>query len=135
MFASANTNYDSNMRETTPLICIVDHDPSVRRALGRMVRSFGFDVQLLSSGRECLDGLDVDHAACLIVDVMMPDMDGFELHALLAASDRNVPTIFLSGQNSKNDFDRATSAGCIAILEKPCETSFLKNAIEAAIAT
>ncbi len=39
-----------------------------------MVRSFGFGVQLLASGRDCLDGPYVDQASCLIVDVMMPDM-------------------------------------------------------------
>ena len=44
------------MGEVSDLICIVDDDASVRRALGRMVRSFGFDVQLLASGRDFLDG-------------------------------------------------------------------------------
>ncbi len=62
------------MGEVSGLICIVDDDTSVRRALGRMVRSFGFGVQLLASGRDCLDGPYVDQASCLIVDVMMPDM-------------------------------------------------------------
>jgi FixJ family two-component response regulator len=122
------------MGEVSDLICIVDDDASVRRALGRMVRSFGFDVQLLASGRDCLDGPYVDQASCLIVDVMMPNMDGFELHALLAASDRDIPTIFISGQNDEKDFDRATSVGCVAILNKPCDANSLHDAIEKAIA-
>ncbi len=122
------------MGEVSDLICIVDDDASVRRALGRMVRSFGFDVQLLASGRDCLDGPYVDQASCLIVDIMMPNMDGFELHALLAASDRNIPTIFISGQNDEKDFDRAASVGCVAILNKPCDGNSLHDAIEKAIA-
>ncbi len=122
------------MGEVPDLICIVDDDASVRRALGRMVRSFGFDVQLLASGRDCLDGPYVDQASCLIVDVMMPNMDGFELHALLAASGRDIPTIFISGQNDQKNFDRANSAGCVAILDKPCDANLLHDAIIKAIA-
>jgi len=116
------------------LICIVDDDASVRRALGRMVRSLGFDVQLFSSARDCLDGPYVDRASCLIIDIIMPNMDGFELHALLAASGRDIPTIFISGKNNQNNFDRAQSAGCVAILNKPCDVDLLHDAIVKAIA-
>ncbi len=122
------------MGEVSDLICIVDDDASVRRALGRMVRSLGFDVQLLASGRDCLDGPYVDQASCLIVDVMMPNMDGFELHALLAASGRDIPTIFISGQDDQKNFDRAQSAGCVAFLNKPCDANLLHDAIVKAIA-
>ncbi len=122
------------MGQDSGLICIVDDDASVRRALGRMVRSFGFDVQLLASGRDCLDGPFIDQASCLIVDVIMPNMDGFELHALLAASDRDIPTIFISGQNDQSHFDRAASVGCAAILNKPCDANLLHDAIVKAIA-
>ncbi len=122
------------MGEDSDLICIVDDDASVRRALGRMVRSFGFDIQLLASGRDCLDGPYVDQASCLIVDVMMPDMDGFELHALLAASARDIPTIFISGQNDQKTIDRAQSVGSVAILNKPCDANLLHDTIIKAIA-
>ncbi len=122
------------MGEVSGLICIVDDDASVRRALGRMVRSFGFDIQLLASGRDCLDGPYVDQASCLIVDVMMPDMDGFELHALLAASARDIPTIFISGQNDQETIDRARSIGSVAILSKPCDPDTLHDAIVKAVA-
>ncbi len=122
------------MGEVSDLICIVDDDTSVRRALGRMVRSFGFDIQLLASGRDCLDGPYVDQASCLIVDVMMPDMDGFELHALLAASGRDIPTIFISGQTDQKTIDRARSIGSVALLNKPCDANTLHDAIVKAIA-
>ena len=121
------------MGEVSGLICIVDDDASVRRALGRMVRSFGFDTQLLASGRDCLDGPYVDQASCLIVDVMMPDMDGFELHAILAASARDIPTIFISGQNDQKTINRARSIGSVAILNKPCDANLLHDAILKAI--
>ena len=122
------------MGEISDLICIVDDDASVRRALGRMVRSFGFDVQLLESGRDCLDGPYVDQASCLIVDIMMPDINGFELHALLAASGRDIPTIFMSGRSDQKTFNRAQSIGGVAILNKPCDAILLYDAIVKAIA-
>ncbi len=122
------------MGGVSDLICIVDDDASVRRALGRMVRSLGYDVQLLASARDCLDGPYVDQASCLIVDVMMPIMDGFELHALLAASGRDIPIIFISGQDNQKNFDRAQSAGCVAMLNKPCDAELLHDAIIKAIA-
>ncbi len=122
------------MGEVSDLICIVDDDTSVRRALGRMVRSFGFDIQLLASARDCLDGPYVDQASCLIVDVKMPDMDGFELHALLAASGRDIPTIFISGQYDQKTINRARSAGSVALLNKPCDSNTLHDAIVKAIA-
>ena len=122
------------MGEVSGLICIVDDDASVRRALGRMVRSFGFDVQLFASGRDYLDDPYVDQASCLIVDVMMPNMGGFELHALLAASGRDIPTIFISGQDEQKIFDQTASAGCIAMLNKPCDANLLHDAILKAVA-
>jgi len=122
------------MGKREDLICIVDDDSSVRRALGRMVRSFGFETQLMASARECLDGPYVDQASCLIVDVTMPGMDGFELHALLAASGRHIPTVFISGQNNQKNISRAKSAGGVAYLDKPCDADALHEAITKAIA-
>lgn len=121
------------MPHSPDLICIVDDDQSVRRALGRMVRSFGFDIQLLASGRECLDGPYIDQASCLIVDITMPEMDGFELHALLAASGREVPTVFMSGLGDRECAKRSQSVGGVAYLSKPCDGRLLRDAIEQAI--
>ena len=122
------------MAETPKLICIVDDDPSVQRALGRLIRSFGLEVELLASGRECLDKPYIDRAACLILDVAMPGMDGFELHTLLQASGRSVPTVFISAHDNADYRERARSAGAIAYLDKPCDEVFLCDAIHKAFA-
>ncbi len=122
------------MAETQELICIVDDDSSMRRALGRLINSFGFEVQLHASGRECLDGTYIDRAACLIVDVSMPRMDGFELHALLKSSGRSVPTVFISAHVGVGYRERASSVGAVAYLNKPCDESSLRDAIGAALA-
>jgi len=98
-----------------------------------MVTSFGFEVQLLASGRECLDGPYVDRAACLILDVSMPGMDGFELHALLQASGRGVPTVFISVHDDEGYRVKARSAGAVAFLNKPCDESLLRDAVDNAV--
>jgi len=122
------------MRETQELICVVDDDASMRRAFGRLIKSFGYEVQLHASGRECLDETFIDRAACLIVDISMPHMDGFELHALLEASGRSIPTVFISAHVGLGYAERASSLGAVAFLNKPCDESLLLDAITIALA-
>ncbi len=102
----------------------------MRRALGRLINSFGFEAQLYASGRECLDENLIDQSACLIVDVAMPQMDGFELHALLEESGRSVPTVFISGQVGLGYREHASSLDAVAFLHKPCDGALLRDAIE-----
>ena len=123
------------MKKTPQLVCIVDDDASLRRALGRLVRSFGFEVELFASGRECLDGSAIERSACLILDVSMPGMDGFEVLALLQASGRNVPTVLISAYDDKNYLDMARSAGAVAYLRKPCDEKLLLGAINQSLAS
>jgi FixJ family two-component response regulator len=122
------------MAKTSELICIVDDDPSVLRALGRLIRSFGFEVELLASGRECLDGPSINRAACLILDVSMPGMDGFEVLALLRASGRSIPTVFISAHDDDVYRTKARSVGGVAFLGKPCDADLLRSAIDQALA-
>lgn len=123
------------MAKTPKLVCIVDDDPSVRRALGRLIRSFGFDVALFGSGRECLHESAIDRAACLVLDVSMPDMDGFELHLQLQSNGRSVPTVFVSAHDDERYRQQARAVGGIAFLSKPCDESLLRDAIDEAIAS
>ena len=127
--------YPQFVADKKKLICIVDDDASVRRALGRMVELFGFDVRLFASPRECLDGLDINRASCLILDTTLPGMDGFELHTLLKESNRSVPTIFISAHDDKCYRVKALSVGATAFLNKPFEESLLLDAIENALAS
>ena len=116
------------------MVCIVDDDPSVRRALGRMVATMGFEVRLLASGRECLDAPYIDRAACLIVDVTMPGIDGFELYTLLKAADRSIPTVFISAFDQDGYREKTQAVGGVAFLSKPCDEDLLRAAIDQALA-
>jgi FixJ family two-component response regulator len=118
------------MGDPKKLVCIVDDEALVRRALTRLLRKHGYDTLVFASGRECLDSRKIDQAEVIIMDVSMPVMDGFELHTLLQASGRNIPTIFLSAHYDRQYALRAKSVGAIAFLNKPCNETALLSAIE-----
>jgi FixJ family two-component response regulator len=122
------------MAERSNLINIVDDDSSVRRALGRMIRSFGFEVELFASAGDYLEESHPD-PACLILDVVMPGMNGLELFAALRKLGRNVPTVFISAHSNRANLEKARSLGAIAFLQKPCEETELLDAIEKSLAS
>jgi FixJ family two-component response regulator len=62
-------------------------------------------------------------------------MDGFELHALLQAGGRSVPTVFISAHDDEGYRQQARSAGAVAFLQKPFEESLLRDAIDKALAS
>ena len=115
------------------LVCIVDDEAPVRRALTRLMQTRGYDVMAFPSGRECLDGQEIDRADVVIIDVSMPGMDGFELHTLLRASGRVIPTIFISAHANRQYASRAKSLNAITFLNKPCNETDLLGAIESVI--
>jgi len=123
------------MPEVSRLVCVVDDDKYVRQALIRFMRLHGYDSLGFSSGRDCLDGHEVDKADVVIIDIAMPGMDGFELHTLLRASGRQIPTIFISAFANKQYASRAKSVGAITLLSKPCKEVDMLRAVEAAFAT
>ena len=121
------------MPDASRFVCIVDDDQSVRRALKRLMQSHRYKSMAFASGRECLDGHEVDRADVLIIDVSMPEMSGFELHTLLKASGRDIPTIFISAHINRGFASRAKAAGAVAFVDKPCDEAELLGAVEQAI--
>jgi FixJ family two-component response regulator len=116
-----------------PRISIVDDDPSVRRALGRLVEVAGFDVQTYASGAQALDGGLSSDVACLVVDVYLGDMTGFELSRRLAARGLTAPTIFITAHDDALTHAEARRAGAAAYFTKPVDGELLVDAINAAI--
>ena len=122
------------MREYSSWIGVIDDDPSVRRALGRMIRLFGFETKLFASASDYLNESHPE-PACLILDIVMPDMNGLELLAKLRASGRSVPAVFISAHDNEAYITKARSLGAIACLQKPCDETELRDAIEKSIAS
>jgi FixJ family two-component response regulator len=120
--------------EQAPLVAIVDDDASVRQSTDRLIRSFGYRTQVFGSGEEFLSSGAADQAACLLLDVRMPGMDGLDVQRRLAERSARIPIVFLTGRASDDEERRARSAGAVEFLRKPVAQASLRQAIESVIA-
>jgi FixJ family two-component response regulator len=126
---------DKKNRQDTgdPLICIVDDDSSVLEAMVCLVESAGYQVLGFSSTADFLDWPQIRNAACLLVDVMMPSISGFELHRLLTAKRCRLPTIFITAYDDEDLRIRALQVGAAGFLLKPFSDESLFQAIRSAL--
>jgi FixJ family two-component response regulator len=115
------------------VVFLVDDDPSVLRALTRLLRSKGYEVRAFASSTEFLAQHDSSIRGCAILDVSMPDLDGLKLQAALMASGAERPVIFISGVGDIPATVRAMKAGAIDFLTKPVNSHQLLAALKRAI--
>jgi FixJ family two-component response regulator len=113
-----------------PLISIVDDDLSVRRALRRLLQSAGYSVEAFASAGEFLGSSPVGRTACLVLDIRLEGMTGFELQERLAADRAAIPTIFITAHDDASTRERVQRAGVAAYLPKPFDQSALLAAIQ-----
>jgi len=118
------------MREVSPWIAIVDDDPSVLRALARLLRARALPAKTFASAREFLTALPDAIPQCLILDLQMPEMSGLELHQHLMRSGTKIPTIFITAYDSAETRQRCEAAGAAAYLLKPLLSIAFFAAIE-----
>ena len=121
------------MNESVSQIYVVDDDVSVREGVGRLIRSAGLNVKTFPTAQEFIAGLQQELPSCLVLDVQLPDINGFELQQQLAKKDLQVPIIFLTGYGDIPQSVRAMKAGAIEFLTKPFRDEELLNAISQAI--
>jgi FixJ family two-component response regulator len=121
-----------HMARALPWIAIVDDDPSVLKALGRLLRAHAFETRTFGSAREFLSVLSEGLPECLIVDLQMPEMTGLELQRHLTRSRLRIPTIVITAHNDAGARERCETAGAAAFLSKPLQDTSLLAAIAAA---
>ena len=121
------------MRNSKPLIAVVDDEASVRAALQRLIRAAGLDVKTFSSGAEVLDFVQTRQPDCIVLDLHMPDMNGFEVQARFARAGNRVPVIVITGHDTPETGARALAGGAVAYLLKPVDDRILLDAISAAM--
>jgi FixJ family two-component response regulator len=115
-------------------VFVVDDDPSIRRALTRLLRSVGLAVDAYAGAQEFLDAYDPARPGCLVLDVRMPHISGLELQQALAQRAVELPIIFITGHGDVPMSVRAMRAGAIDFLPKPFHDQDLLDAIQRAIA-
>jgi FixJ family two-component response regulator len=116
------------------VISIVDDDPSVRRALRRVVKSAGYIVETFASGREFLDSSPRGRSACLVLDIQMEGMSGFDLQERLVVERSAIPVIFITAHDDPPTRARVRRSGVAAYLPKPLDDLTLLDAIRTAVA-
>jgi two-component system sensor histidine kinase/response regulator len=109
------------MSEQKPLVLIVDDDPSARFTLDALLFREGYGLAFAASGLEALAHLDELAPDAILLDVMMPDMDGLEVCRLLKAEERwrHIPVILVTALDSKEDLAHGLDAGADDFLSKP----------------
>ena len=117
------------MHEPTPMISIVDDDPSVRRALNRLVGSAGYRVETFASAREFLGSTPSTRTACLVLDIYLDGMNGFELQEQLEAERLAIPIIFMTAHDDAGTRERIRLSGAAGYLGKPFDGQALLDAI------
>ena len=121
-------------QEPVPQVYVVDDDVSVREALSSLIRSAGLSVRTFASASELLGRLEQEQPGCLVLDIQLPDISGFELQQRLATDDIQIPIIFLTGHGDIPMSVRAIKAGAVEFLTKPFDDEYLLEAIRSAIA-
>jgi DNA-binding NtrC family response regulator len=122
------------MSESVSQVYVLDDDLSVREAVGSLIRSAGLSVRTFASAKEFLASLHRERPNCLVLDIRLPDISGFELQQELASRNIQIPIIFLTGHGDIPMSVRAIKAGALEFLTKPFDDDHLLEAIREAIA-
>jgi FixJ family two-component response regulator len=135
MTGQSDSNPKIGRRSRTPvvtLIGVVDDEQSIRDAINSLVRSAGYQCAVFPSAEDFLAS-GPPETDCLLLDIRMPGLNGFELHRRLRELNRLVPVIFVTGHADDEMRRRALSEGALALLTKPFNDDVLLAAIQSAI--
>lgn len=111
----------------------MDDEEPIRKALSRLIRSAGMEVKTFPSGAELLEFLLTRRPDCIVLDLHMPVVNGFEVQIRMAESGMRVPVIIITGHDSDETRDRALCGMPVAYLRKPVDDQVLLDAIELAL--
>jgi FixJ family two-component response regulator len=116
-----------------PTVFVVDDDASIRRALARLLHSAGYQTEIFASAEGFLAQSRFDAPGCILLDVRMPGLNGLELQDALAAADRQLPIVFITGHGDVPMSVRAMKAGAEDFLPKPFDDEELLKAVAQAL--
>ncbi|MCI0611618.1 response regulator [bacterium] len=115
----------NNMRR----VAVVDDEESVRKALSRLLRSAGFEVEAFASGTEYLNSLQVEKPDCLVIDLHMPVLNGLDVLNKMSEQNIKIPAIIITGFDGVGMTQRVISAGALTCLHKPVDDELLISAL------
>jgi len=118
------------MPDANSTVFVIDDDPHLRASVGRLLRSLGLDAQLFASISDFLKSDPPDGPTCLVLDVRLPGQSGLDLQRELAAANRELPIIFITGHGDIPMSVQAMKGGAIEFLTKPFRDQELLDAIQ-----
>ncbi len=110
-------------------VFVVDDDESVSASLKLLIESVGYDVATFKSAEDFLDSPFRENPCCLILDIRLQGMCGFQLQEHLVKSQTRIPVIFITGHDRDRMEDEAMRLGAVAYLRKPFDGQVLLDAI------
>jgi len=117
------------------LIAVVDDEESIRRALTRLLRSAGLVAEAYASGTKFIESLLVRRPDCIVLDIHMLGMNGFEVQTILVETHMSIPVVVITGHDSAQTRDQALAFHPAAYLLKPINDQTLLDAIWSAVGT
>jgi FixJ family two-component response regulator len=130
---TGGTPKDSQPTGGGPVVYVVDDDTGVREALARLFRSVGMAAEVFGSANELLRTKRPPLPSCIVLDVRLPELSGFELHAELFAAGIHTPIVFITGHGDIPMSVRAMKAGAVDFITKPFRDQDILDAVAAAI--
>jgi FixJ family two-component response regulator len=115
------------------VVYVLDDDPRVRRALGRLLRTAGHTVELFASVEELLRALAEGRPGCLVSDLRLPEVNGLDLFAMLKMAGHRLPIVFITGYGDVPTSVKAMKFGAVDFLIKPVDEDELLLAVGRAL--
>jgi two-component system OmpR family response regulator len=114
-------------------VLVVDDEPSITELVATVLRYEGFEVEVAANGWGALRAVPEFRPALVVLDVMLPDHDGFEVHRRLRERGENVPVIFLTARDATEDKVRGLTVGGDDYVTKPFSLEELVARIRAVL--
>ncbi|HWA44219.1 MAG TPA: response regulator [Hypericibacter adhaerens] len=122
------------MTRDNQTICVIDDAEAVRDSLQLLLELESFTVKAFETCEDFLAWLPGKSALCLVLDLHLPGMSGFELLEHLAAEGRSYPTILMTGRSDRTVQQQARELGALTLLDKPIDFPRLMEALDQATA-
>ena len=120
--------------EAEPMVFVIDDDKSIRKGLARLLQSVGYNIEVFASGSDFLARAEHLGPVCVIVDIRMPGLDGFEIQQALILRGSGEQLIFLTGHGDVTQCVRALKGGAADFLAKPFSPDELLQSVKCAVA-
>ena len=115
--------------EKSKQIYVLDDDKSVLRSIKLLMVSYGFEVETFTSAEEFFLVVPVSAEGCVILDIHMPDLNGWDTQSRLTKNGYKLPVIVITADKDDSFKERALKAGAVGFLQKPFEDHYLLHMV------